>query len=264
MRRLAAFRRMLNVHRFYLSPEECRSDELALTESEAHHATRVLRVRPGERVVVLDGCGAVLDCEVLAPDRHSVALRVLKRQTVPAPACAITLIQAIPKGKIIESVIQKATELGVHRVVPILSERVVTHLDAESSEAKGEKWQHIAIEAIKQCGSAWLPRVEAPIAPGGFLARRERFDLSLVGSLESPSRHARVWFDQFRAEQGRDPASIGIWIGPEGDFTAAEYRSLRDAGVLPITLGPLVLRVETAATYVMAIVNYELQATPAK
>jgi 16S rRNA (uracil1498-N3)-methyltransferase len=220
----------------------------------------VLRIRDGERVVVLDGVGQHLSCDVTAHHRDSISLAVRERITLPSPSCAITLLQAIPKGKIIESIIQKATELGVVRVVPILSERVVMQLDSDSAEAKAGKWQQIAIEAIKQCGSAWLPQVEAPVTPHEFLKRQEPFDLLLVGCLESGSRHPRVWFEEFMARHQRLPGSIGIWVGPEGDFSGDEYAAIQKGGALPITLGPLVLRVETAATYCLSVLNYELTA----
>src|SRR5687768_16544139 len=129
------------MHRFYLPPEKSRGSALTLDEREARHDLKVLRVREGERVVVLDGAGQHLECEVAGHERESLTLRVLERKTIPPPRCAITLLQAIPKGKIIESIIQKATELGVTRIVPILSERVVTQLDSDTAEAKAEKWQ---------------------------------------------------------------------------------------------------------------------------
>jgi len=248
------------MHRFYLSPNECRGDSLTLREREAHHALHVLRVRDGERVMVLDGAGQELLCDVTGHRRDSVSLEV-KRRTMSSPRpCVITLLQAIPKGKIFESVIQKATELGVARIVPILSERVVTHVDSESAEAKAEKWQQIAIESIKQSGNPWLPKVEPPTTPEKFLSRHESFELPVIGCLEKGSRHPRAWFEKFLVEHQRLPKSIAVWVGPEGDFTPQEYGAIKAAGALPITLGPLVLRVETAATYCLSVVNYELQA----
>lgn len=227
---------------------------------EAHHALHVLRVRDGEHVVVLDGAGQHLECEIAGHRRDSLTLQVLKRKTVPPPPCAITLIQAIPKGKIIESIIQRATELGAARVVPLLSERVVKQLDSDSGEAKAVKWQQVAIEAIKQCGQTWLPKVELPTTVQQFLRRREPFDLPLAGSLEKDSRHPREWFQKFHEKHKRGPNSCCVWVGPEGDFSPAEYDAIKKAGVLPVTLGPLVLRVETAATYCLSVVNYELRA----
>ena len=252
------------MHRFHVSPESARGDTITLTGSEAHHATRVLRIRSGERAIVLDGAGHELTCEVSSHPGKSVVLAILQRRSVAAPPCPVTLIQAIPKAKLIESIIQKATELGVTRIVPILSERVVTHLDRESAEAKRAKWQQIAIEAIKQCGNAWLPQIDAPVTLPAFLSRGESFELALVGCLEPGSRPPREWFDQFVSEQQRLPRSLCVWIGPEGDFSSGEYAAIRSAGARPITLGPLVLRVETAATYCLSVVNHELQARGAQ
>jgi 16S rRNA (uracil1498-N3)-methyltransferase len=247
------------MHRFFLPPEQCRGSALTLAPGEAHHALRVLRVREGERVVVLDGAGSEYGCEVVQCTGKSVSLKVLDRKVIPLPPCAITLLQAIPKGQILESIIQKATELGVTRIVTILSERVVTQLDSAKAEAKAQKWQQIAIEAIKQCGNAWLPRVEAPLALKSYITRKEKFDLPLVGCLEAGSRHPREWFNQFFSEHKRAPRSVGVWIGPEGDFSAGEYSAIKNSGAFPVTLGPFVLRVETAATYCLSVLNYELQ-----
>ena len=99
-----------------------------------------------------------------------VELRVTKKKSIPPPPCLITLLQALPKGKIIEGIIQKSVELGAHRVVPLLTEHVVARLDDESAEHKREKWQQVAIEAIKQCGAAWLPKIDAPTTIEQFLA----------------------------------------------------------------------------------------------
>src|SRR6185312_14453254 len=133
------------MRRFYLSPSECQTDPLALTGGEARHAAEVLRIRTGDEAAILDGEGRELICRVEKVDRKSVQLKIVQTNVSPAPACAITLIQAIPKGKIFESIIQKATELGVSRIVPLLSERVTTHLEGESLERKTERWRQTAI-----------------------------------------------------------------------------------------------------------------------
>jgi 16S rRNA (uracil1498-N3)-methyltransferase len=180
--------------------------------------------------------------------------------STPAPPCPLTLLVAVPKAKIIEDIIQKGVELGVQRIVPLLTERVITHLDAEGAEAKREKWQQVAVEAIKQCGSAWLPRVEAPQTIPAVLARNEPLDLALVGSLQTARRHPREWLLEFQRQHAHPPRSAGVWIGPEGDFTLAELQAIEASGAKPITLGPLTLRVETAAIYCLSFLNYELSA----
>jgi 16S rRNA (uracil1498-N3)-methyltransferase len=248
------------MHRFHLPPEECQAGPLTLAGREAHHALHVLRLRAGEQVVILDGAGREILCRVENFDRDKVHLAVLETKSIPAPLCRITLLQAVPKGKIIESIIQKATELGVARIVALLTERTVTELDEKDADKKAGKWQQVAVEAIKQCGAAWLPRVEPPVTPKEFLARREVFELPLVASLQPGAEHPRTYFRKFESQHSRKPQSACVWVGPEGDFTPAEVAAIVSAGALPITLGQLVLRVETAATYCLSVLNYEIQA----
>ena len=249
----------MSLHRFHLPPASCREDLLRLDGREAHHALHVLRIRRGERVTVLDGAGAEFFCDVESATKNSLVLTVKEKKFTPAPPCPLTLLVAIPKGKLIEGIIQKAVELGAHRIVPLLTERVVTQLDGDGAEAKREKWQAVAIEAIKQCGAPWLPKVEAPQTIAEFLARGEKIELSLVGSLQTERRHPREWILEFQKQHGRLPHSAGAWIGPEGDFTLAELSAIEAAGAKPVTLGALTLRVETAAIYCLSFLNYELQ-----
>jgi 16S rRNA (uracil1498-N3)-methyltransferase len=246
------------MHRFYLPPERCAGDLFRLDGREAHHALHVLRLKRSELVTVLDGSGNEFLCAVENCSRSAVTLSVSLKNFTPPPPCSLTLLQAVPKGKIIESIIQKAVELGARHIVPLLTERVVTKLDAEDAADKREKWQQVAIEAIKQCGAAWLPQIETPATIENILARREPFDLALVGSLQTERRHPRDCFQEFQAKHGCLPQSVGIWIGPEGDFTLEELKQIQASGAQPISLGRLVLRVETAAIYCLSILNYEL------
>jgi 16S rRNA (uracil1498-N3)-methyltransferase len=246
------------MHRFYLPPERCTGSLLRLTGREAHHALHVLRLKRSDPVVVLDGVGHELFCEVEKGSREVVELRVTKNISIPPPPCEITLLQALPRGKIIESIIRKAVELGAHRIALLLTEHVVTHFDDAGAEHKREKWQQVAIETTKQCGAAWLPKIEAPTTIEEFLARKEKFDLSLVGSLQPERRHPREIFREFENANRRLPKSVAVWIGPEGDFTLEELQAIEAGGAFPITLGNLTLRVETATGYCLSILNYEL------
>jgi len=231
---------------------------LQLDDREAHHARHVLRLRAGDEVVVLDGMGNQYFCAVDTASGGTLTLR-LRRKMSQAPApCSITLLVAIPKGKIIEDIIEKAVELGARRIVPLLTERVVTRLDEKDAEQKRDKWQQVAIEAIKQCGAVWLPSLETPTTIDRFLARKEPLDLALVGSLQTERQHPKTIFRKYEQQHGRSPATAGVWIGPEGDFTLEELKAIEAAGAAPITLGDLTLRVETAAIYCLSIVNYEL------
>ncbi|MFN7138635.1 MAG: RsmE family RNA methyltransferase, partial [Limisphaerales bacterium] len=232
---------------------------LNLVDREAHHAANVLRIRKGETVTVLNGAGAEYICEVQDVSKKNVSLTVRERKQTPPLPYQVTLLQAIPKGKLIESIIQKATELGISRIVPLVTERVITNVGDERAEEKREKWQQVAVEAIKQCGQPWLPKVETPVSPKEFLRRNEQFDLPLIASLHGGSQHPRYLFSNYRESHKVNPKTVSLWVGPEGDFTPAEVEQIIAAGVSPITLGPLVLRCETAAIYCLSFVNYELQ-----
>jgi 16S rRNA (uracil1498-N3)-methyltransferase len=246
------------MRRFYLSPDQCQSDSLTLAGAEARHAAEVLRIRPGDEAAILDGQGREFSCRAEKVDRKKIQFAIVNTSVSPEPVCAITLVQAIPKGKILESIIQKATELGVWRIIPLLSERVTSHLDGESAERKAERWRQTAVEAIKQCGQRWLPTVELPVTLASLLARGAQHDLALVGSLHPGARHPRGYFLGYQREHRRQPASVVAWIGPEGDFSPGELAAIEKSGALPISLGPLILRSETAALYTLSIINYEL------
>jgi len=248
--------------RFYLPPAECNGPSITLAGPEAHHALHVLRMRVGDHATILDGAGVELACEVASLGRDDLSLRVLAKQASPPPPAQLTLLQALPKGKLIESIVQKATELGAARIVPLLTERVVSRPDQRDAARRAEKLQAIAIESMKQCGTPWLPRVEPAVPLAECIARQEPFEMSAVASLQPGSLHPREIFHAFFQQHRRLPRSIALWIGPEGDFTPGEIADIQRAGALPITLGPLVLRSETAAVYCLSVFRYELQASP--
>jgi 16S rRNA (uracil1498-N3)-methyltransferase len=248
------------MHRFFVDPTQSADEVIELSDREAHHAATVLRLQPKERVVVLDGRGSELLCHVNEIGKHRVSLRVYQRGQIQPLPYRLTLVQAVPKGKTMETIVQKATELGAWRVAPIISDRTVAHIDDDNADTKMEKWNWIAIDSIKQCGSAWIPQISAPATLADYLANPEKCELNLIASLQPDARHPRTFLSDFVKEKGRRPKSIAVWVGPEGDFTPAEVSAVRGAGALPITLGQLVLRSETAAFYCLSVLNYELQA----
>src|SRR5688500_7609443 len=126
------------MHRFYIEPGQSGNSTVILSEREVHHATKVLRIEVGERVVALDGAGSELLCQVDAITRHDVRLKVQQRSNISPLPYQLTLVQAITKTKTMEVIVQKATELGVHRIVPVITERSVPHLDDERADAKVE------------------------------------------------------------------------------------------------------------------------------
>jgi 16S rRNA (uracil1498-N3)-methyltransferase len=246
-------------HRFYIAPALWSTSEPVLEGSEAHHCSDVLRLGPGARVTVFNGQGSEITCEIVEASRDRVRLKPLLFGTSPRLRCAITLAQAIPKGKNMDLIVQKATELGVTKIVPLLSDRTVVHLEGGEREKRVEKWRAVVVEAAKQCGQNWIPEVVAPVTPKQFFSEFDRYEAPLIASLQRDARSFKQVLREFRDQHGRRPQSTLMLIGPEGDFTPAEAAAAKSAGCAPVTLGPIVLRTETAALYSLSVLAYELQ-----
>ena len=147
-------------------------------------------------------------------------------------------------------------------IAPLISERTIVHLEAKEAAQKQAKWQQVAIEAAKQSGQNWLPAVQTPRKLSDFFANAGLQRLRLIGSLQSDAMHLKAVLADYEREHHARPASVLMCIGPEGDFTPAELNLARSNGCRPITLGPIILRVETAAIYCLSVLSYELLAKP--
>jgi len=246
------------MHRFYIAPENWNTDALVLRDSEVHHARDVLRLEPGERVVVFNGRGHEVTAEIKKVTREEIQLRKLHEARVPPLPCQIALAQAIPKGRNMDLIVQKAVELGAAEIAPIVSDRTIVHLENKEAARKQAKWQQVAIEAAKQCGQNWLPTVRKPRKLADFFDAGASLQLRLIGSLQSDATHLKTVLAEYEREHQARPTSVLMCIGPEGDFTPAELNLARSYGCRPITLGPIILRVETAAIYCLSVLSYEL------
>ena len=174
----------MSAHRFYIPPSAWKRDHFTLDAAESHHALDVLRLETGQRVTIFNGEGAEAIAEIVKAGRDAVELHTIQTSATPPLACAITLAQAVPKGKNMELIIEKATELGAAAIAPLLSERTVVQCDEQGAARKQEKWRRVAIEASKQCGQNWLPSVLAPVSVKHFFDTGEKFDLMLIASLQ--------------------------------------------------------------------------------
>jgi 16S rRNA (uracil1498-N3)-methyltransferase len=246
------------MHRFYIAPENWNPDALSLSGAEAHHARDVLRMKSRDRAVLFNGRGREITAEIVDLSGDEVRLRKLHETETPPLRCRITLGQAIPKGKNMDLIVQKAVEIGAAEIAPLISERTIVDLGPQEADQKQAKWRQIAVEAAKQCGQNWLPQVHAPRKLKDFFSHPGIFDLRLIGSLQPDAIHLKKILADY-TEQHRDrPKNVLMMVGPEGDFTPAELALAKTNGCLPITLGPIILRVETAAIYCLSVLSYEL------
>ena len=280
------------MHRFYIPPEAWNSNALVLRGGEAHHARTVLRMDRGEKAVLFNGRGREVTAQIAELGREEIRFRKLHEAKTPPLRCGIMLGQAIPKGKNMELIVQKAVEIGAAEIAPIISERTIVELGVAESVQKQAKWQQVAIEAAKQCGQNWLPPVHTPRKLNDFfaqldsaaglktfnaaalperlsgahapsqsesLAANERLpQLRLIGSLQPDAQHFKKVLGDYVTLHRYPPTDVLMLVGPEGDFTPAELALAKTHGCRPITLGPIILRVETAAIYCLSVLSYEL------
>lgn len=233
--------------------------DIVLSQEESHHLTRVNRAREGATVVVFNGEGREWICECTKADRSATRLKVHSHRKIPPLPYQITLAQALPKGKTMDSIVRKATELGVARILPLLSERTEVQLGEQRSVHKLGKWRTTAVEAAKQSGNSYLPELLPLCSIPDFLAATPQANLKLIASLQPGAVPLKSVLGPATQPDTSEPLRAIWMIGPEGDFTPAEIRAAQAAGFHPISLGPHTLRCETAAIYAISILNHELQ-----
>lgn len=237
---------------YYQGPRLKIGDCIQLEKNESHHLVGVLRARNGEKVRIFDGKGGVWDgsLEIRSKD---IYLKILSEFPIEKPKCNIILAQAMPKGKGMEEILEKATEIGVQKIIPLKTDRTELKLDEDREFKRMERWKSTLIEACKQSGNFYLPEVVPVMKFKDFLEEYKTTDaLKLTASLEKRAQFLNVYL------QEKIPNTI-IWlIGPEGDFTEEEYQLAFENAFQPICLSQNVLRIETAATYALSITDYEI------
>ncbi len=240
--------------RFFASAEAWDDSRVVLDVGESHHCLRVMRKRLGDEIEIFDGAGR-WGRGVIAEESDSALVISLEheerdRRRLPA----ISLAVALTKGKVMDSVVQKAVELGVDRIQPLLTEHTVVRLEQENLYGKQKKWRRVALEACKQCGQNFVPEVR-PAAPLEELVRESGGRVGLLASLHEGALPLKDVLRKLPTEL----EGIDLLIGPEGDFSAAERELAVAGGFHPVSLGPLVLRVETAASFGLSVLVHELR-----
>lgn len=226
-------------------------DYLTVDGAESHHLLRVRRIRPGEKVEVLTGNGGILKCTYQGPEGRAVRLRIHEAIRLKDRSCRLRLAVAILKGGAMDQLVRDATQLGVDEIVPLLCERSEVRIEQRRMDDKLHRWQQLAVESCKQCGNPWLPEILPPVGFQKFV-HSPPSGLLCLASLEPTAKPLNAVI------KNEPPSAITWLVGPEGDFSAAEYAAANHAAITPVRLSSQILRAETAAVYALAITEYEL------
>lgn len=243
------------MNRFFVSEENLQGDKVVLGRRQAHQIRNVLRMGAGERVIVLDNRGWEYEVILTAVGRGEITGRVAeKRPASGEPRVQITLYQSLLRRDKFEWVLQKCTEVGVSRFVPIVTERSIIRDPAAVTPTKLARWRRIITEAAEQCGRGRIPELAPPATLGEVVSGLEGFDCCLVALAQGPGEGIRRGLRRSDAT----PVTIAVLTGPEGGFTEEEGRLCRDSGAIAISLGERILRTETAAVVAASLILYEL------
>ncbi len=244
---------MKDLPRVFLPPDAFVDGKVTLDGEAFHHLCRVLRLKEGDRLYALDGQGQLAHVTLDAIAKAQATGTVTGSEpALGEPPIPITLAAAIPKGERWEWILQKATELGVSRILPLMTSRTVVQIDPKKAADKQTRWQKIVIEAAEQCERGRIPEVMAPMSLGSFvaspppgltLACLERAGSSLFAALEAAPR----------------PEGITVLVGPEGGFTPQEADQLLAMGARGVSLGTRILRAETASLAILTMLAYHYE-----
>ncbi|OAT82390.1 16S rRNA (uracil(1498)-N(3))-methyltransferase [Desulfotomaculum copahuensis] len=239
--------------RFFVAPEQISGERVIITGPDVIHISRVLRLGAGDTVTVLDGAGRACRVRLTAAGKDAVEGLIIEEFAAGGESpLRVTLLQGLAKGDKMEMIIQKCTELGVAAVVPLHCRRSVARLEPGKARQRRERWQRVAMEAAKQCRRAVIPRVT------------EVMSLPEALELIPPDALAVMPYEMEKCRalkqvlRGRAAGEVYLLIGPEGGFEPLEVDLATGRGVIPVSLGPRILRTETAGPAALAMVLYEL------
>lgn len=241
-------------HRFFISPDQIQGQQVVLEGEQARQLSQVLRLRAPETITVLDDRGWEYEVRLETVTSERVVGAITARHAAAGEAAArITLYQSMLKKDNFEWILQKGTELGITAFVPVISQRSIVRQQA-LKQNKAERWQRIVTEAAEQCGRGSLPALHAPLDFAEALAAAQVSDLALIPWEEEREQGLLPLLRQ----RPSPPRTIALFIGPEGGYALVEIEAARAAGVRAVSLGPRILRAETAAVAAAALILGEL------
>ena len=242
------------MHRFFIPPNTIHDNRVILRGDIVHQIRDVLRMRLGESIILLDNSSYAYQTELALIDRDTVRGVIREKWKLETePSARITLYQGLLKGQKFDWVLQKGTEIGIAAFVPVLAARCVMSNLEDVSGMRLERWERIVVEAAEQAGRACLPHLSNPTLFMQACGLAERGGLSLIPWEEEHNRSLRETMSQVPKSK-----QINLFIGPEGGFTEEEIATAKEHGVIPVSLGPRILRAETAGLAAASAILYEL------
>jgi len=238
--------------RFYISKESIIDNAtIVISGSQLHHIKDVMRLKKGDEITAFDDTGreflGVID--TISPKQACIAVHSLK-QAVSTDLPKLKLVCAIPKLNKMDYIVQKATELGVDAIIPVVTERTIVALDGAKKVSRLSRWERIAIEASKQCGRPGIPKIKGITGLDQALKTIKPCSLKLIACLDEKTVHLKDVLPDSPVD------SVALLIGPEGDFTPSEIEFAVRHGCKPVSLGQTVLKCDTAAIAASAIILY--------
>ncbi len=241
--------------KFFVTREDIQGP-LIVVRKDVHHIVNVLRKEVGDQLILCDGLGNDYTCQIvdISPGEDQLVAKIMDmNRSVSEPEVVITLYQSLPKGDKMELILQKGVELGISRFVPFYSERSLIHLDEKRGQQKVDRWQKITEAAAKQCARGLIPEVEPIHSYKQVLDEITEYDLAVLCY-----EHERaVSLKTLLTRQKQVPKKISIYIGPEGGFADKEVEDLIGAGASVCSLGPRILRTETAGFTAASLILYQ-------
>jgi 16S rRNA (uracil1498-N3)-methyltransferase len=240
--------------RFYAPPDSINGSAVTLDRDETNHLARALRLRPGDEAFVFDGCGREYRCVFLTIKGNRAQLEIKDElaDKVESPA-HIALAQALAKGEKFDLAVQKATELGVSSIFPLVTEHADAKLSDEKFEKRLERWRRISLEALKQSGRRRLVEIKSPMTLREFLESQSDLSCALLVFSERGGVAIKT-----ALSDAIDKKSAAALVGPEGGWSADELKLMSERGARAVTLGPRILRTETAAIVAITLIQHAL------
>jgi len=241
------------MHRFFVKKQNILKDRITLSGEDVQHISKVLRLKCGDRIVLCDGEGTDYIAAIESMVKDSIGTVILEKESSKGePDIDAILYQGIPKSAKMDTIIQKCTEMGIKRIVPVLTSRTVVRLESEKDEMKkAERWAKIAEEAAKQSGRGIIPVIGMPVTLHQALRSAAGLDLVIIPYELEAGIPIKEVLSKSKA------GSIGFFIGPEGGFESVEVEKAKEMGAVPVTLGRRILRTETAGIAVLTSIMYE-------